>query len=108
MNWYPDNKIKTKLVPVPDSQIMRWWVFSTLSTQPSTLTSFIMHRFRNIPAGEPFDQGAVSADYSLQLMIGWENYHEWLNVHKHPGRRVRPPMVKEQVAPRTGPLIQYD
>lgn len=36
-----------------------------------------MNWFRNIKAGEPFTEGDVSADYSLQLMIGFSNYKAW-------------------------------
>jgi hypothetical protein len=36
-----------------------------------------MRWFRNLPAGEPFDENDVSGDYSLQLMVGWANYQAW-------------------------------
>lgn len=38
-------------------------------------------RFRNIPSGQVFTPGTgnYTADYSLQLMIGWENFQAWAN-----------------------------
>jgi hypothetical protein len=40
-----------------------------------------LFRFRNIKAGKPFDKDAISSDYSLQLMIGFENYVKWSAPH---------------------------
>lgn len=37
----------------------------------------IIFRFCNIPWGEPFDKGAISGDYNLQVMIGYKNYIKW-------------------------------
>ena len=34
-----------------------------------------MRWFRNLPAGEPFDAGQISLDYSLQLKEGIEKFH---------------------------------
>ncbi|KXJ90395.1 hypothetical protein Micbo1qcDRAFT_120327 [Microdochium bolleyi] len=36
-----------------------------------------MRWFRNIPAGEPFNKDSKSADYSLQLMMGYGNFLKW-------------------------------
>jgi hypothetical protein len=36
-----------------------------------------MHYFRNIKSGEPFEPGQISADYSIQLMMGYANYQAW-------------------------------
>jgi len=42
--------------------------------------------FENIPAGKPFsDRGALSADYSLQFTVGWENYQAWRSSQPHHG-----------------------
>lgn len=30
-----------------------------------------------MPAGVPFDRDSLAADYSLQVMIGYESYEEW-------------------------------
>lgn len=36
-----------------------------------------MRWFKNLPAGVPFDHGALSADYSLQLAISVQNFFDW-------------------------------
>ncbi|WP_435105158.1 hypothetical protein [Arhodomonas sp. AD133] len=36
-----------------------------------------MRWFGNLPAGEPFDKGAISTDYSLQLSEALQNYYQW-------------------------------
>ncbi|KAG8989460.1 hypothetical protein FRB94_014378 [Tulasnella sp. JGI-2019a] len=64
-------------------------------TQPRKLVN---NKFENVKSGEAFSaRGAVSADYSLQLKIGFENYQTWLaeqaSLPRHipfstPGRRV--------------------
>jgi hypothetical protein len=41
-----------------------------------------MEYFRNIPGGEPFTEGDISADYSLQLMIGYNNFKVWEQTQK--------------------------
>ncbi|KAG8966818.1 hypothetical protein FRC05_002381 [Tulasnella sp. 425] len=42
-----------------------------------------MDWFGNIKAGETFSvRGALSADYSLQFTIGWNNYRNWRKTHK--------------------------
>ena len=34
-------------------------------------------------ASEPFSvRGALSADYSLQFMIGWKRFHDWKNAER--------------------------
>jgi len=58
----PDQLRDGRWVPHDDKKTMKW--------------------FRNIPAGEPFDEGATSGDYSLQLMVGWHNYQDWRNLNK--------------------------
>ena len=35
-----------------------------------------MRWFRNVPAGQPFDSGQVSLDYSLQLAVGLRNFFD--------------------------------
>ncbi|KAF4462444.1 hypothetical protein FALBO_10748 [Fusarium albosuccineum] len=57
-----DPKEKVQLLPpsgATDAEKMRW--------------------FRNIPAGKPFNKGGVSGDYSLQLMMGYNNFRGWSN-----------------------------
>lgn len=61
---------KGSLVPPDDTKTMQW--------------------FRNIPAGKPFTEGAISGDYSLQLMIGWHNYQKWLE----PQQRLATRMIR--------------
>ncbi|GFG19192.1 hypothetical protein IFM5058_09806 [Aspergillus udagawae] len=51
-----------KYTPVNDRETMNW--------------------FRNIPAGQPFSDNTPSGDYSLQLMIGFHNYHHWIRSQK--------------------------
>ncbi|KAF0328732.1 hypothetical protein GQ607_004144 [Colletotrichum asianum] len=41
-----------------------------------------MKYFRNIWAGQPFTDGAISGDYSLQLMIGYSNFLAWTGEQK--------------------------
>ncbi|KAI8301874.1 hypothetical protein K4K61_008424 [Colletotrichum sp. SAR11_59] len=41
-----------------------------------------MKYFRNIWAGQPFTDGAISGDYSLQLMIGYNNFLAWTGEQK--------------------------
>jgi len=36
-----------------------------------------MRWFRNIKAGEPFDIGSQSLDFSLQLSVGIQNFCDW-------------------------------
>ncbi|KAF8299954.1 hypothetical protein DL93DRAFT_2122332 [Clavulina sp. PMI_390] len=39
--------------------------------------------FENVKAGESFSvRGALSCDYSLQFLIGWNNYNTWLKTQK--------------------------
>lgn len=49
-----------KGVPVPDKGSPEW-----------------MKWFANLPAGQPFSQGAQSTDYSLQLAVGLANFYDW-------------------------------
>lgn len=44
---------------------------------PSPGSTAWMRWFANGPCGVPFDQGAKSADYSLQLAMGIANFEEW-------------------------------
>ena len=49
------------------------------------MISDLKSRFENVPAGEPFSvRGALSADYSLQFVIGWNNYKVWLGKQPKP------------------------
>jgi len=57
----PKQNCKGEWIPENDNETMRW--------------------FRNIKAGKPFDKDAISSDYSLQLMIGFENYVKWNAPH---------------------------
>ncbi|KAF8601620.1 hypothetical protein BDV93DRAFT_399188, partial [Ceratobasidium sp. AG-I] len=36
-----------------------------------------MRWFQNTPSGTPIVKGAVTADYSLQLQLGFKNYEQW-------------------------------
>jgi len=53
-----DNE-KVQMIPTKGADPMRW--------------------FRNVKAGEPFSNHAKSADYSLQLMMGYANFLDWRN-----------------------------
>jgi hypothetical protein len=51
-----------------------------------------MQWFRNIPAQQPFSNGAASLDYSLQLASGFQNLAAWTNTCKsNPSAPVVPP-----------------
>jgi hypothetical protein len=52
---------------------------STVYSQSKLAPSNSTYRFRNISSGQPFESGvsAISADYSLQLQMGYENYQAW-------------------------------
>ncbi|KAJ8091840.1 hypothetical protein PM082_021076 [Marasmius tenuissimus] len=65
-----------------------------------------MRWFRNIPAGEPFDEDAISSDYSLQVMIGYANFTEWKAKHVE---GVDKPMAhfSSSAALRAGPHMDY-
>ncbi|KAJ4470543.1 hypothetical protein J3R30DRAFT_3245528, partial [Lentinula aciculospora] len=54
-----------KYIPIDDAVTMRW--------------------FRNIPAGKPFTPGAFSADYNLRVMMGWNNYEQWVEDNRQRG-----------------------
>ncbi|KAJ6569598.1 hypothetical protein B0H19DRAFT_700414 [Mycena capillaripes] len=44
--------------------------------------------FENVPAGKPFStRGALSADYSLQFVAGWQNYQSWFSTQPKPGHK---------------------
>ncbi|KAL8797820.1 MAG: hypothetical protein Q9195_000172 [Heterodermia aff. obscurata] len=79
-----------KWIPQDDSKTMRW--------------------FRNIPAGQPFDAGSVSGDYSLQLMIGMNNYAAWSQAQKPLLSRVfsRSKYTISDDSLRAGPHIDYN
>lgn len=51
-----------------------------------------MNWFRNFRAPTPFTPGAVSLDYSLQLMAGIANFREWESVVKNQGGITTPDM----------------
>jgi len=83
----PLQNCKGEWIPENDSTTMRW--------------------FRNIKAGKPFDQDAISGDYSLQLMIGFENYVKWRSpklAEEVPNYVTRP----EGILLREGPRINYE
>lgn len=84
-----------QFVPLNEKLSQDWCVKSgTTSSIHDTDTALV--RFANIKAGETFSvRGALSADYSLQFVIGWTNYQTWKkneatpkNVLVVPGRRV--------------------
>lgn len=57
---------------------MTWCVSLGSERRQLILTYFNITRFENVKAGEPFShRGALSCDYSLQFMIGWNNYTQW-------------------------------
>jgi hypothetical protein len=64
-------------------------------------------RFRNIKAGKPFDKDAISGDYSLQLMIGYENYVTWNSrkISEEIPEYVKRPGV---MSLRAGPVMTYE
>lgn len=48
-------------------------------------------RFENVKAGEPFSvRGALSADYSLQFMIGMSAYQAWRQTQKQQAKEPDP------------------
>ncbi|KAG9014731.1 hypothetical protein FRB94_010578 [Tulasnella sp. JGI-2019a] len=73
-------------------------VTSAPMTQPGKLVNnqwkpenekLTMTWFENVKAGETFSvRGALSGDYSLQLMIGFDNYKLWLAKQAPPAKHV--------------------
>ncbi|KAG8852600.1 hypothetical protein FRB96_008599 [Tulasnella sp. 330] len=64
----PGKLVKNKWIPENEKLTMTW--------------------FDNVKAGEPFSvRGALSCDYSLQLMIGFENYQTWLAKERTPVKK---------------------
>lgn len=60
-----------------------------------------MKWFRNVKAGEPFTEGSVSLDYSLQLSAGLHNFHEWREmVSTRGGVSFEPPVSRAPEAAR--------
>ena len=55
-----------------------------------------MKWFRNIKAGQPFSDKAISLDYSLQLAVGIQNYYEWQELVRTKGGaiNVSPPKAE--------------
>lgn len=68
----------------------------TRAPKPPNTDANVMNWFRDVPAGQPFDQGldpknpsvyepenpklaskTKSCDYSLQMQVGWANYNKW-------------------------------
>jgi hypothetical protein len=61
-----------------------------------------MQWFSNIPAGQPFSNGAASLDYSLQLASGFQNLAAWSNTCKsNPSAQVVPPCPSIAALERT-------
>jgi hypothetical protein len=91
----PPNPVKNaqgEYVPKDDSVTMKW--------------------FQDIPCGTPATKTSVSADYSLQLLIGYQNFTTWLATQpKVPGREgdhaPLPPQHRLPDNPRQGPIIDY-
>ncbi|XP_078687308.1 uncharacterized protein LOC144919670 [Branchiostoma floridae x Branchiostoma belcheri] len=52
--------------------------------KPADLVPDTMKWFRNIKAGEPFEPGVVSLDYSLQLWAGVSGFKGWLRDNPEP------------------------
>jgi len=69
-------------------------------------SSDVMNWFRNVPSGTPFDAGAISTDYSLQLAGGIANFREQQKIaHATGAEKVRDIKEKnemEKVSPRDG------
>ncbi|KAG8693644.1 hypothetical protein FRC08_008989 [Ceratobasidium sp. 394] len=57
---------RTQLKPIQDAD-GRWKPVSTNE----------MLWFQNVPSGTPIQKGAVTADYSLQLELGFKNFERW-------------------------------
>ncbi|KAF5313168.1 hypothetical protein D9619_003440 [Psilocybe cf. subviscida] len=88
----PIHKPDGKWIPVNDSKTMTW--------------------FQNIPSGTPITPTSVSADYSLQLLVGYQHFTEWLSKQpKVPGKggdhAPLPPGESLPENPRQGPTIEY-
>jgi hypothetical protein len=79
--------------PVNDHETMKW--------------------FKDVPCGTPFTEGSITADYSLQLAIGYQHYTKWRHGQpKVPGKgRDHAPLPPSQSFPdnpRQGPPIEYE
>ncbi|QRW01412.1 hypothetical protein RhiLY_00409 [Ceratobasidium sp. AG-Ba] len=55
--------------------------------------------FQNTPSGQPVEKGAVTADYSLQLQIGFKNYEQW---RKNSGETGAKSKLQDAVAAAVG------
>jgi hypothetical protein len=74
--------------------------------------SVTMQWFQNIPCGTPITKTSVSGDYSLQLLIGYQNFTDWLATQpKVPGKggdhAPVPPAHRIPDNPRQGPIIKF-
>ena len=56
-----------------------------------------MKWFRNLSRGEPFDAGNLSADYSLQMALGYQSYKNFVTSTQKPfvGNRLKKMICKE-------------
>ncbi|XP_035684551.1 uncharacterized protein LOC118421395 [Branchiostoma floridae] len=56
---------------------------SSEQTAPG-MTPDTMRWFRNVKCGEPFQEGVLSLDYSMQLNSGFGGYRQWLRKNPEP------------------------
>jgi len=65
--------------------------------------------FTDVPCATPIVEGTLSADYSLQLMIGYENYVAWREKDEwvHGGKNGPPPIDRRPTHRRQGPRIEF-
>ncbi|KIJ97424.1 hypothetical protein K443DRAFT_681521 [Laccaria amethystina LaAM-08-1] len=85
----PDVTADVKFIPVNDNITMTW--------------------FTNVPGGTAIAPRAFSADNSLQLMIGYENYVAWRekNNWEQGGKKGPPPVDRRPTHRRQGPKLEF-
>lgn len=76
---------KKKWVPLNEKLTMTW--YGELALEAAFYSYIVVPdnsiRFQNVKAGETFSvRGALSADYSLQFIIGWSNYNTWSKTYQ--------------------------
>lgn len=59
--------------------------------------------FQNLPSGTPFDTGAISTDYSLQVQVGLTNFANAQAVAKAPSDKARKSLLKAQAVEDASP-----
>jgi len=94
-----------EFIPGNDKATMTWY-FTPFAPSPHLTNKT---RFTNVPCGTPISKNAVSADNSLQLMIGYENYVAWREKDdwEQGGKKGPQPIDRRPIHRRQGPKIEF-